>query len=306
MPFRPGPAYSNDSDLKWKYPPADPQMNYSANGQPSMHSESAQNNPSQSFQNQNQQHYGDNSDNMAMMGQQEYIPSEDQNMYSNPMYNKRPPSIGSVAGGELEAEEFDAGDDLDGQIRVVIRVRPPNQLELRNGFTNVIQCEANNRSLQVLGLDGRSRPLTFNRVYDPNVSQERFFEESGIKELIVQAIDGYSICVFAFGQTGSGKSFTITGPEGIMTVETVGVVPRSLRYVYEEVISRNTSQEPMIIRASYIEIYNENVYDLLNPKGGCLAVRWTAERGFFVENLLVIDCEVLDDCLAVLEEGLHY
>lgn len=199
------------------------------------------------------------------------------------------------------------------------RVRPPNNLELKNGFTKAVECDPGHRSLRIVATDGRERPLTFNRVYDQDVSQNRFFEESGIKELVDQALDGFSVCIFAFGQTGSGKSFTITGPEGVMTSETVGLVPRSLRYLFEEVVARNTTENPVVVKASYIEIYNEHVsvsydnefagtnaiqvFDLLNPKGGSLAVRWSAEKGFFVENLFVIDCDVLDDCLAILEEG---
>lgn len=58
------------------------------------------------------------------------------------------------------------------------------------------------------------------------------------------------------------------------------------------------------IQASYMEIYNENVLDLLNPQNSGLPVRWSPERGFFVEHLFIVDCDSLDDCLAVLEEGL--
>ena len=57
------------------------------------------------------------------------------------------------------------------------------------------------------------------------------------------------------------------------------------------------------IQASYLEIYNENVLDLLNPQNSGLPVRWSVDRGFFVERLYIVDCDSLDDCLAVLEEG---
>lgn len=60
------------------------------------------------------------------------------------------------------------------------------------------------------------------------------------------------------------------------------------------------------MKASYLEIYNEQVQDLLNPSSASLPVRYNTERGFYVENLFVVECEVLDDCMAVLEEGTHY
>jgi hypothetical protein len=59
------------------------------------------------------------------------------------------------------------------------------------------------------------------------------------------------------------------------------------------------------VQASYLEIYNETVLDLLNPQDSGLPVRWSQERGFFVEHLYIVDCDSLDDCLAVLEEGLR-
>lgn len=97
-------------------------------------------------------------------------------------------------------------DPTSGNINVVIRVRPPNALELKNGYSPVIDCANDGETLFVNGPDGRSRALTFNRVYDQNSTQEIFFNQSGIKELISQAMEGYSICIFAFGQTGSGKN----------------------------------------------------------------------------------------------------
>ena len=87
-----------------------------------------------------------------------------------------------------------------------------------------------------------------------------------------------------------------------MTQNSSGIVPRALRYLFDEIIGRE-STVPIVLRSSYMEIYNEHVYDLLNPKGSSLQIRWSAEKGFFVENLYVIDCDVLDDCLAILEEG---
>ena len=59
------------------------------------------------------------------------------------------------------------------------------------------------------------------------------------------------------------------------------------------------------VYASYLEIYNEQVQDLLNPTNSALPVRLSTEKGFYVENLFVVECEVLDDCLAVMEEGLR-
>jgi kinesin family protein 12 len=108
----------------------------------------------------------------------------------------------------------------------------------------------------------------------------------------------------------AGKTHTITGPEdvsfGLNDANRWGLVPRSLMYIFDS-ISKLTipGQRKFIVRASYLEIYNEKVQDLLNPTNISLPVRWTQEKGFYVENLFVVECEVLDDSIAVLEEGIR-
>ncbi|KAK5669781.1 Kinesin-related protein 12 [Batrachochytrium dendrobatidis] len=149
--------------------------------------------------------------------------------------------------------------------------------------------------------------MLYNRVFDEETGQKEFFLQSGIQELVTQAINGYSATIFAFGQTGSGKTFTITGPEGAQTSDTVGIVPRALNFLFEKInaMRSSTQLESIRIQASYLEIYNEHVQDLLNPHNSALPVRWSADRGFYVENLYIVDCDGLDDSLAVLEEGLR-
>jgi hypothetical protein len=197
-----------------------------------------------------------------------------------------------------------------GQMKVIVRLRPLNSLEMdmRANHSPTLQVNNDAKSLQVYNADGKITVMGFNRVYSDNTSQELLFEESGIKDLILQAMSGYATTIFAFGQTGSGKTFTITGPtETSPSPETVGIIPRALSHLFEELVKQKASGKFSDIRvqASYLEIYNENVLDLLNPQNTSLPVRWSQERGFFVENLLIVDCDSLDDCLAVLEEGLR-
>lgn len=81
---------------------------------------------------------------------------------------------------------------------------------------------------------------------------------------------------------------------------------RSLRYLFDLINKKQAIEETRFtVHACYLEIYNEQVQDLLNPSSTSLPVRFGTEKGFYVENLFVVECEVLDDCLAVLEEGLR-
>ncbi|KAI9337545.1 P-loop containing nucleoside triphosphate hydrolase protein [Obelidium mucronatum] len=155
-----------------------------------------------------------------------------------------------------------------------------------------------------------TKTLTFHRVYEEYADQEQVFNECGVKDLVKQAIKGYAATVFAFGQTGSGKTFTITGPEVGWNLypDRLGIIPRALEYLFEELAVDQSPKRPQYtVRATYLEIYNELVQDLLSPlvnANASLPVRWTAERGFYVENTITVECQDLDDCMAVLEEGL--
>lgn len=89
-----------------------------------------------------------------------------------------------------------------------------------------------------------------------------------------------------------------------MNDERHGLIFRSFLHLFE--LLKKRKDVHFILKASFLEIYNEKVIDLLNPGSARkpLAVRWSKKsRGFFVENLFTVDCEELDDLMAVLEEG---
>ncbi|KAI8915551.1 P-loop containing nucleoside triphosphate hydrolase protein [Gorgonomyces haynaldii] len=174
-------------------------------------------------------------------------------------------------------------------------MRPHNQQD------EMILQPVSDQTIQIINNEGKSSTLSFDRVFPDAATQREIFESSGTRELIDLALNGYAATVFAFGQTGSGKTFTITGPPDEPTPDTVGLVPRALDYIFNS----PHEQQMTRIQASYLEIYNEHVLDLLNPQNQSLPMRWTPECGFFVEGLLIVDCQTLDDALAVLEEGLR-
>jgi len=122
--------------------------------------------------------------------------------------------------------------------------------------------------------------------------QEDVFEKCGVHELIDAALEGYSATVFAYGQTGSGKTFTMSGvedklgKEGWVPDHKDGLIPRSIRYIWERMTMR---KEQFYVQAAFMEIYNEQLRDILNPSTGILQCRWSSKSGFFVEELMVVE-----------------
>ncbi|KAF4128503.1 Kinesin motor domain [Phytophthora infestans] len=98
----------------------------------------------------------------------------------------------------------------------------------------------------------------YNDVFDPSVSQEQVFSEVCL-DIVFSALDGYNGTILAYGQTGSGKTYTITGGEHYADR---GIIPRVLSTIFEEFEKRPNMRYSCYI--SYLEIYNENAYDLLD------------------------------------------
>ncbi|XP_054155363.1 kinesin-like protein Klp68D isoform X4 [Oppia nitens] len=178
-------------------------------------------------------------------------------------------------------------------------------------------------------ISGTSRSFTFNVVFEPEATQEEVFEHSGVKRLIDMSLDGFACTVLAYGQTSSGKTYTLTGNafEQISTSEStitgkgspndgrgegqgdrgekkmIGVMQLAFAYLFEQIKLRKNRSLFYIIHVSYLEVYNEQVLDLLNPSPKSLNVRWAKDRGFYAENLFKVECEDIGDLEGVLEEG---
>lgn len=105
----------------------------------------------------------------------------------------------------------------------------------------------------------RKHTFKFDRIFDSPTTQEEIFNEVA-KEVIDSAIDGYNGTIFAYGQTGSGKTYTITG--GVESIELRGILPRTLSYLFDETKKRTLFQWKIYV--SYLEIYNNDGYDLLH------------------------------------------
>lgn len=100
--------------------------------------------------------------------------------------------------------------------------------------------------------------FSFNRIFPESASQQDLFEHVA-KPVIDSCLDGYNGTVFAYGQTGSGKTFTMSGGDDW---KQRGVIPRVLSYVFEE-FRRRSKEVGYELQVSFIEIYNESAYDLL-------------------------------------------
>lgn len=168
--------------------------------------------------------------------------------------------------------------ELKGNIRVFCRVRPvlPGEPTPPPGFllfpsgpggpsdpsTHVSLFRSDERRGTLSGMPAAPTryDFSFDRVFPPGSGQDEVFEE--IAMLVQSALDGYPVCIFAYGQTGSGKTFTMEGGPG-EDPQMEGLIPRALRHLFSVAQELSSQGWTYSFVASYVEIYNETVRDLL-------------------------------------------
>ena len=189
--------------------------------------------------------------------------------------------------------------ELRGNIRVFVRVRPMNSMEKEeNNGRAAVGCP-DDMTLDMRA-DETQRGITnrgyeFDRVFDPREGQEMVYEE--VSDLVESCMDGFNVCIFAYGQTGSGKTHTMEGTE-----QDPGIFYRAMEQLFDEQIKRGDSQR-ITVRASALEIYNEAVRDLLAPNGRDkkLEVKSDPTGGMFVQDLVVYGCQSMADYYLMLK-----
>ena len=141
--------------------------------------------------------------------------------------------------------------------------------------------------------------FTFDRVFGPATTQAEVF--SGCASAMVDdVLEGFNATIFAYGQTSSGKTHTMMGPD-VKDAEMMGIIPRVVRDIFRRMDGDvNTEYE---VTVSYFEIYLERVRDLLNPTQGKLAIRENKARGVFVQGLTERRANSADEVLAIMEAG---
>ncbi|XP_062485882.1 kinesin-like protein KIF12 isoform X5 [Pezoporus occidentalis] len=232
---------------------------------------------------------------MEAAGEQSWEPRPGTRPKTLPRGQERP-SLGEERGNPAVGKET--------RLRVVLRVRPLTCSETRRGDRRVVHSLGD--GTVHVSAARQDATFGFSAVFDAGDSQEAVFEGSGMRQLVELAMDGFSCTVFAFGQTGSGKTYTLMGPLGqgethAASPALLGLMQRSFACLLEQSRSRGSD---LALSASYLEIYNEQIRDLLSPGPPCtLPLRWSKTRGFYVENQLSVDFESLEAIASLLLQG---
>ena len=149
-------------------------------------------------------------------------------------------------------------------VQVVVRLRPLNEREQKKSTLPVIAASTNDKTVTVIKGSGRGAnrsAFAFDNVFTAFSTQEEVFETT-LKPVITDVLQGYCSCVCAYGQTGTGKTHTMEGPD-LDNPEHYGVIPRAAEAIFEKLNDEELQYEEYKVTCSFLEIYNEELSDLL-------------------------------------------
>uniref|UniRef100_A0A670IY28 plus-end-directed kinesin ATPase n=1 Tax=Podarcis muralis TaxID=64176 RepID=A0A670IY28_PODMU len=194
-------------------------------------------------------------------------------------------------------------------VKVAVRVRPFNSREMGKDSKCIIQMTGNTTTI-INPKQPKETPKSFNFDYsywshttpeDINyASQKQVYRDIG-EEMLQHAFEGYNVCIFAYGQTGAGKSYTMMGRQ---EKDQQGIIPQLCEDLFSRINDTTNDNMSYSVEVSYMEIYCERVRDLLNPKNkGNLRVREHPLLGPYVEDLSKLAVTSYNDIQDLMDSG---
>uniref|UniRef100_A0AAY5EZ47 Kinesin motor domain-containing protein n=1 Tax=Electrophorus electricus TaxID=8005 RepID=A0AAY5EZ47_ELEEL len=191
-------------------------------------------------------------------------------------------------------------DDKVIPVRVALRCRPLIPKEVSEGCQRCLTFVPGEPQVVV----GNDKAFTYDYVFDPTTEQEEVFN-TAVSPLMGGLFKGYNATVLAYGQTGSGKTFSMGGTytSDQENEPTVGVIPRVVRKIYQEKAKRTDTE--FFISVSYLEIYNEEILDLLciSKEKPVISIREDPKDGIKIVGLMEKDVSNAMEMVGCLELG---
>uniref|UniRef100_A0A8C7Y0M7 Kinesin-like protein n=1 Tax=Oryzias sinensis TaxID=183150 RepID=A0A8C7Y0M7_9TELE len=205
-------------------------------------------------------------------------------------------------------------NDVCSHVKVVVRVRPTNDSEKRENFRNVVQVVDNHmlifdpkeenlscfgpqrvRNRNINKRANKDLKFVFDRVFDENSTQVEVFENT-TKGVLDGVMNGFNCTVFAYGATGAGKTHTMIG-----SPDDPGVIYRTMKELFKRMEDVKEEKE-FAVTFSYLEVYNEQIRDLL-ANAGPLNVREDSAKGVVVQGLTLHQPKSAEHLLEALDSG---
>ncbi|XP_053178784.1 kinesin-like protein KIF1A isoform X1 [Scomber japonicus] len=194
-------------------------------------------------------------------------------------------------------------------VKVAVRVRPFNSREIGKESKCIIQMTGNTTTIINPKQAKDNKSFNFDYSYwshttpaDVNYASQMLVYKDIGEEMLLHAFEGYNVCIFAYGQTGAGKSYTMMGKQDVKDQQ--GIIPLLCEDLFTKINDNTDNSMSYSVEVSYMEIYCERVRDLLNPKNkGHLRVREHPLMGPYVEDLSKLAVTSYNDIQDLMDSG---
>ena len=188
-------------------------------------------------------------------------------------------------------------------VKVVVRCRPLNAKEIEQGHECCVNMFSDRGLIELrnpnLGPTDPIKTFTFDAVYDRNSKQLDLYAET-FAPLVDSVLDGFNGTIFAYGQTGTGKTYTMEGIKN--DAENRGVIPNSFEHIFSHIAK--SENQLYLVKASYLEIYMEDVRDLLaKDQTKNLELKERPDTGVYVKDLSTFVCKSISEIEHVMNVG---
>ncbi|XP_057781687.1 kinesin-like protein KIN-5D [Salvia miltiorrhiza] len=236
-----------------------------------------------------------------------------------PISPSQTPRSSDKAGRDLRSGEgsFNARQDKEKgvNVQVIVRCRPLSEDEARIHTPVVISCNENKRevcAVQNIANKQIDRTFLFDKVFGPSSQQKDLYEQA-VCPIVFEVLEGYNCTIFAYGQTGTGKTYTMEGGSRKKNGEypsDAGVIPRAVRQIFDILEAQHAEYS---MKVTFLELYNEEISDLLAPEETSkfpedkskkpIALMEDGKGGVFVRGLEEEIVTTANEIYKILEKG---
>lgn len=203
-----------------------------------------------------------------------------------------------------KSSKMTSSDIVTQRVQVVVRCRPMDEKENTQSFSNVVEIIPARGVVEIR--NPRDEPskdavkvFSFDSVYDSKSTQQEIYEET-VRPLVSSVLDGFNGTIFAYGQTGTGKTYTMEGSK--RHSDKRGIIPRSFEQIFTHIGRSKNIQ--YLVSASYLEIYQEEIRDLLHQDQNLrFELKERPDTGIFVKDLSSTVCKSAEEIQQLMTLG---
>jgi kinesin family protein 3/17 len=185
---------------------------------------------------------------------------------------------------------------------VICRCRPFSEKERIGGFENIINIDERRGVVAIRDPNNskeNEKTFTFDSVFDWNCQQLDVYNKTA-RPIIESVLEGYNGTIFAYGQTGTGKTYSMVGIRN--KPDEYGILPNTFAHIFAH-IAECQAGRAFLVRASYLELYNEEVRDLLTGSKEKLDIKERPDTGVYVKGLSTVVVQSVDEMLKLMDIG---